>query len=121
MRVENAASKNFNELVKARELARGGVDEAVGTIRAFTPPVTPNGPGLSGTNYVTAPGMIYAYSQNIPTATHWTNVMLYTPDPANPNGVVPTVANMLITNEVDLNANLVITGSGTVYNAKQPQ
>jgi Tfp pilus assembly protein PilX len=117
MRVENAASKNFNELVKARELARAGVDEVVGTLRKFAPLVTQNGPGYTGTNYVTAPGAIYAYSQNIPTPTHWTNVALYTVDPGNPNGVIPTSANLLMTNEVDLNANLVITGSGAVYNA----
>lgn len=116
MRVENAASKNFNEVIKARELAQGGVDEALGTIRMFTPPVTPTGNGLNGTNYVTAPGFIYAYSSKF-TVPGWTNVALFTPDPANLNGTVPTASNMLITNEVNLNTNWVITGSGTVYNA----
>jgi Tfp pilus assembly protein PilX len=111
MRVENAASKNFNELIKARELAQAGVDEAVGAIRLAAPPVS------LLTNYVTAPGMIYTWSPNVPTSTHWTNVALFTSDPANPNGVIPTTANLLITNEVDLNKSFVITGSGTVYNA----
>ncbi len=107
MRVENAASKNFNELIKARELAQAGVDEAVGTIRAFTPPVTPSGPGFTGTNYVTAPGVIYAYSQKFQTSTHWTNVALFTSDPLNPNGSASLTNDG---NEVDLNANNVITG-----------
>ncbi|MGD0059350.1 MAG: hypothetical protein ABSD58_08025 [Verrucomicrobiia bacterium] len=107
MRVENAASKNFNELIKARELAQAGVDEAVGIIRMYAPPVTQSGPGFSGTNYVTAPGAIYAYSPSFLTSTHWTNVALFTSDPLNQNGD-PTKTND--GNEVDLNANNVITG-----------
>src|SRR6266481_2898725 len=38
MRVENTASKNFNDLIKARQLAQAAVDDAVATIRNATPP-----------------------------------------------------------------------------------
>ena len=37
MRIENMALKNYNEVYKARELARGAVNQAVGQIRAATP------------------------------------------------------------------------------------
>jgi hypothetical protein len=54
MRVENAASKNFNDLIKTRELAKGAIDQAVATIRqATTRP--------AALNYVTFPGVIYDY------------------------------------------------------------
>jgi hypothetical protein len=99
MRVENMASKNFNELIKARQLARAGVDGAVGAIRNAAPPVS------TVTNYVTAPGIIYTWSPNIPTPNHWMTNALFTSDGAN---------------NVDLNANLFITGQGTLYTAGSP-
>jgi hypothetical protein len=100
MRVENAASKNFNEVIKARELARAGVDEAVGAIRMAAPPVS------TLTNYVTAPGVIYTWASGSGT---WTSNSLFTS--VNPNDPNPLQAKM-----VNLNTNFVITGSGTVYN-----
>ncbi len=100
MRVENAASKNFNEVIKARELAQAGVDEAVGVIRLAAPPVS------TLTNYVTAPGAVYTWANGT-----WTSNSLFTSvntiDPPNPS---------LLTRMVNLNTNFVITGSGTVYN-----
>ncbi|MGA2605633.1 MAG: hypothetical protein ABSG14_15550 [Verrucomicrobiia bacterium] len=54
MRVENAASKNFNELIKARELAKGAIDQAVAQIRQATPQRAPG-----GNTYVTFPGGAY--------------------------------------------------------------
>lgn len=53
MRVENTASKNFNEVVKAREFAQAAMDQAVATIRDAT---TRNANVL---NYATFPGVIY--------------------------------------------------------------
>ena len=108
MRVENAASKNFNELIKARELAQAGVDEAIGTMRMYAPPVS------TVTNYVTGPGVIYTWSPNIQTSTHWTNVALFTSDPSNPSGINLNGNNG---KEVDLNTNFVISGQGTFYTA----
>ncbi|MGD1020538.1 MAG: hypothetical protein ABSA12_14590 [Verrucomicrobiia bacterium] len=82
MRVENAASKNYNELIKARELAQGAIDQAVAQIRAATPVRVP---GLAMTNYVTFPGMVYQYNGTLPA----TLVALYSDptlgDPTNLN------------------------------------
>ncbi|HVM62276.1 MAG TPA: hypothetical protein VMV72_15565 [Verrucomicrobiae bacterium] len=105
MRVENTASKNFNELVKARELARAGVDDAVGAIRMAAPAGWSSASTL--TNYVTAPGVIYTEVNGT-----WTSNLLYT----SVNTVDP---NPLQAKVVDLNTNVnPITGivSGT-YNA----
>ncbi len=56
MRVENAASKNYNGVIQARELVKGTVDQAVAQIRAATPQ-------RSATSYyVTGPGVIYTSS-----------------------------------------------------------
>ena len=74
MRVENTASKSFNDLIKARQLAQAAVDQAVATIRQATTrggPM-PNGVGGSILNYVTFPGAIYDYSGTVVT-----NVPLY--------------------------------------------
>ncbi len=43
MRVENTASKNFNDLIKARQIAQAGVDQAVAILGAATPPAPPVG------------------------------------------------------------------------------
>src|SRR5437762_7411887 len=56
MRVENTASKNFNDLIKARQLAQAAVDQAVATIRDATPVISPS------MTYATAPGAIYRRS-----------------------------------------------------------
>jgi hypothetical protein len=60
MRVENAASKNFNDLIKARELAQGAIDQAVAQIRQATPSRVPVGSTIQ--NYVTFPGGAYVYN-----------------------------------------------------------
>jgi hypothetical protein len=102
MRVENAASKNFNEAVKARELAQAGVAEAVGAIRLAAPII---GPPPNGSNYVTAPGVIYTCA-----AGAWTSNSLFT-------SVNISDPNPLQAKVVDLNTNYVITGQGTFYTA----
>ena len=58
MRVENTASKNFNDLIKARQLAQAGIDDAVALIGNATPPAPPVGttPTIS---WAAAPGVIY--------------------------------------------------------------
>jgi nitrogen fixation protein FixH len=58
MRVENTASKNFNDLIKSRELAQAAVDQAVATIRQYT---TRNAAPDNILNYVTFPGAIYYF------------------------------------------------------------
>jgi len=65
MRVENTASKNFNDLLKARQLAQAGVDQAVATIHQAT---TRGGSIPAGTilSYVTFPGVIYDYTGALP-------------------------------------------------------
>jgi hypothetical protein len=72
MRVENMASKNFNDLIKARQLAQGAVDQAVATIRQATVRTHTAGPPASFSTYVTFPGLIYTYVKpaiGIPTVT----------------------------------------------------
>ena len=65
MRVENMASKNFNDLIKARQLAHAAVDQAVANIRQATPVRTyVLGPPPAFTTYVTSPGLIYSYVCN---------------------------------------------------------
>jgi len=57
MRVENTASKNFNDVIKARELAQGAIDQAVATIRQAT-----TRDGVTILNYVTFPGAVYDFN-----------------------------------------------------------
>jgi hypothetical protein len=59
MRVENTASKNFNDYYKARELAKAATDQAVATLRQATPLRTQSGTPAAFTTYVTFPGVIY--------------------------------------------------------------
>jgi hypothetical protein len=95
MRVENTASKNFNDLLKARQLAQAAVDQAVATIRIATPPVSVL------TNYVTAPGVIYT----LPVLSgSWIRYSLFT-------------SNVLNTGSVDMNENSLITG---IHNSDYP-
>jgi hypothetical protein len=56
MRVENTASKNYNDVVKAREFAKAAMDQAVAQIREAT---TRNVPPANILNYVTFPGVAY--------------------------------------------------------------
>jgi hypothetical protein len=96
MRVENTASKNFNDLIKARQLAQAAVDQAVATIRGATPSISPTA------NYVTAPGAIYTWSGGA-----WVPTALFTTGTINVN----------FNTNVDLNANNLITGVGAGYPA----
>jgi Tfp pilus assembly protein PilX len=82
MRVENGASKSFNDLVKTRELALGAIDQAVATIRQATPERTDASAGNFST-YVTFPGVIWTnnngaygpvYLYSAPTSTDTTNL-----------------------------------------------
>src|ERR1017187_4321870 len=93
MRVENAASKNFNELIKARELAQGAVDQAVAAIRNATPPISPTA------NYVTTPGTIYTWTSGATPL--WSSNSLF--------AVYPNLQNA---GSVDMNQNNLITGPG---------
>lgn len=61
MRVENMASKNYNQVIQTRELARGAIDQAVAQIRQATPQRLPGGP-----TYVTFPGGAYVNSGTLP-------------------------------------------------------
>jgi hypothetical protein len=56
MRVENTASKNFNDLIKTRELAKAAIDQAVTIIRRYT---TRNVLPDNILNFVTFPGAVY--------------------------------------------------------------
>jgi hypothetical protein len=97
MRVENAASKNFNDLIKARELAQGAIDQAVAQIRQGTPIRVGNATAGVYTNYVTFPGGAYYYDGTTPTFKP-----LYS-CPSCPG--TPLAANM-----TNLNASFWITG-----------
>jgi hypothetical protein len=89
MRVENAASKNYNDLIKARELAKGAIDQAVAQIRLATPSRVPGAGGI--VNYVTYPGGADVYQNGA-----LTSYSLYS-DPT-------------LTDPTNLNAGLWITG-----------
>src|ERR1041384_3494720 len=59
MRTESTASKNFNDLIRARQLAQAAVDDAVAFLRLGTP-VQTNGPPPTynePTTFWTAPGL----------------------------------------------------------------
>ena len=98
MRIENMASKNFNQVYQTRELARAAVDQAVGQIRAGTPQRLATVPFY----YVTAPGVIYTNS-----AGNFGPVYLY---PGGASVVVPTD----LVNSTNLNAGFWITGQNNV-------
>ncbi len=102
MRVENMASKNFNDLIRARQLAQAAVDDAVATIRNATP--TNPLPIINGA-WVAIPGAII--SNPTPAGVINTNILYTTPNPANAG-------------TVDLNAGLLITGSNNFYNTLLP-
>ncbi|MGO9608568.1 MAG: hypothetical protein ACLPT4_02915 [Verrucomicrobiia bacterium] len=90
MRVENAASKNYNEVIKARELAKGAIDQAVAQIRQATPQRGTNATSVV-VNYVTFPGGAYV---------------------SNNGGVTryPLYSGPLSTDQTNLNSGLWITG-----------
>lgn len=94
MRVENSASKNFNDFIKAREIALGAVDQAVATIRQATPKRTPN------LTYVTFPGAAYNYDGTT-----------VTPKPLYSQNAADTT---------NLNAGLWITGNGEFSSTPLP-
>ncbi len=98
MRVENAASKNFNDLIKTRELAQGAIDQAVATIRNATPPRTAS-PFFT---YVTFPGMIYDYSGALPAIPF------------------PLYSDPTMIDKTNLNAGLWITGNGEFSSTPLP-
>lgn len=101
MRVENSASKNFNDFIKAREIALGAIDQAVATIRQATPQRTENASGTSISNYVTFAGAVYDYDG-----------MTMTPKP---------LFSQNTTDMTNLNSGFWITGTGefTVASASQ--
>ncbi len=103
MRVENMASKNFNDMIKARQLAQGAVDEAVALLRQGTPPQTNMATASSSSpvSFWTAPGLALKYENGA-----FASVPLYS---ANYPATEP--------NWVNLNANGVITGSNAVIAA----
>jgi hypothetical protein len=102
MRVENTASKNFNDLIKTREMAKGAIDEVVGTIREYT---TRNAAPLNIINYVTFPGSVY-YMDN---AGVTRRKELYSVNAADPNLVL---ASDWITTNLNAVSVLWITGNG---------
>ncbi|HTS19672.1 MAG TPA: hypothetical protein VMP11_19005 [Verrucomicrobiae bacterium] len=87
MRVENMASKNYNSVMQARELAKGAIDQAVAQIRQATPERSDS----PISTYVTFPGGAYIYQ-----GTAQTFYPLYS-DPS-------------LGDPVNLNANFWITG-----------
>jgi hypothetical protein len=105
MRVENMASKNFNDLIKARQLAQAAVDEAVATIRAATPVIT-NNPSYpsSFVTYFTSPGLIITSCVGCVNA--WSNAALYSAIDPNP---------LIQDPQIDLNAGNWITGTNCSY------
>lgn len=94
MRVENVASKNFNDSIKARQLAQGGVDQAVALLRDATPPIT-----APDNTYVTAPGSVFTRKSGT-----WTQTKLFTDG----------------TDLTNVNENNLITGVSAGYPANTP-
>ncbi len=95
MRVENTASKNFNDLIRARQLAQAAVDQAVATIRDATPPAS------TTRAWVAAPGAIISTTGG----GIFTTNALYTDEV------------VLGTGKTNLNDNLLVTGSNDYYYA----
>jgi hypothetical protein len=94
MRVENMAAKNFNDMIKARQLAQAAVDQAVTTIRQATTPMRTPSPAFT---YVTFPGIVATNFQGVTGF-----IRLYS--------VSPTATHDLL----DLNSGFGITGTNTV-------
>jgi hypothetical protein len=81
MRVENTASKNFNDLIKARQLAQGAVDQAVALLKVGTPLQS----DTATTTFWTAPGFALSFVNGVSGPT-WTRTLLYsTNNPGLPN------------------------------------
>jgi hypothetical protein len=109
MRVENTASKSFNDGVKARELALAAVDQAVATIRQATTRggLMPGGGSGSILNYVTFPGAIYDFGGTLPA----TRIPLY-----STNAVGAAASDTFDLNDA-VNGTLWITGKGGEFPA----
>jgi hypothetical protein len=84
MRTERMAAAASSDLSRAKSLAEGAVDEAVGLLQSSTTNITP------ASSYVTSPGAVYTWN-----GTAWTQIPLFTG-----NGTA------------NLNSNNVITGTG---------
>jgi hypothetical protein len=61
MRVEQTASANFNDVIRARQVAQGAVDQAVAQLRAATTP-----PNNFPFDYATSPGVVYQNNNATP-------------------------------------------------------
>lgn len=96
MRVENTASKSFNDLIMAREIAQGAVDQAVATIRQATPQRTQS----PVSTYVTSPGLIYTNFNGL-----FGSISLTSPSNTSYSASIGSV---------NLNAGFWITGSNNV-------
>ncbi|HUI08248.1 MAG TPA: hypothetical protein VL486_14710 [Verrucomicrobiae bacterium] len=105
MRVQNAASKNMNDVLKARELARAAVDQVVAQIRQ----ATTRGTSTSGTvlSYVTFPGGIYNFFSDATT----NGATLY-----SMAATIPPTSETFDMNDA-VNNNLWITGKGGEFPA----
>jgi Tfp pilus assembly protein PilX len=94
MRVENTASKNYNDLIKTRQLAQAAVDEAVAKIRDAT-----QVPTIDST-WAAAPGVIYVATRGA--------------------AISPKLLYTAGTDVVDINANNIITGINVSYPQPSP-
>ena len=99
MRVENTASKSFNDVIKARELAQAAVDQAVAQIRQATPLRTEN----PVSTYATFPGGVSTNYNGLVG-----NITLYSPSNPAYFGMVPAIQS------TNLNNGFWITGSNNV-------
>ncbi len=102
MRVENMASRNFNNVIAARELAKGAIDQAAAQIRSGTPLRTKNGNLF--TTYVTFPGAIYTNFYN-GIVNNFGSISLSSPI----NSSLPALIS-----QTNLNDHFWITGSNNV-------
>jgi hypothetical protein len=98
MRVENSAARNYNDTIRARQIAQAALDTAVANLRDAMPQPSP------GFTYVTFPGSTRTYNGSTMT----TNVLFTT-------SMYPWIFNIPGSLTINLNAGGIITGLNSSY------
>jgi hypothetical protein len=101
VRIEHATARNFNNLIKTRNLTEGAFSDAMTRVALATPPLSEE------RTWVSAPGVVYVISNSV-----WTPQRLYSLKTSSPNE--PRMVDWGLA-RMNLNDGAWITGQNTDY------